>query len=131
MIFRTDPEPSWQVTDAAALDEHLRQFPGCVVITWDILDHDAAVAVLKEHAPHLLAEVTKVDPAAVTAAIAESREKGEPAAPGIALVKPPGELTVKPDAAAFEEFGRMVRAGVLTWDFRPAIEPGGVEEQAS
>jgi hypothetical protein len=82
------------------------------------------VEVLLEHAPELLAEVTKVDPAAVAAAVAESREKGEAVAPGIELVKPPGELRVSPDSNAFEEFGRMVRAGMLTWDFRPAIEAG-------
>jgi hypothetical protein len=130
-IRRTDPDPEWKITDRAALDEFIRaNFPGSVVTSYDIVDHDAAVEVLLEHKPELLAEVQRIDQAARDALLAESREKEEAAAPGIELVKPPGVMTVAPAPGAFEEFGRMVRAGVLTWDFRPAL-PAADEEAAS
>lgn len=123
-VLRTDPEPNWVVTDERALHAELRQFPGNVETVAEIVDLDAAVTVLAEHAPHLLAEVTRVRPEVVKAALAQSEAAGAPAAAGIAQVKPSGVLTVKPDAKAGEAIERMVAAGLLTWDMRPALPSG-------
>lgn len=131
-IRRTDPDPEWKITDRALLDEFIRaNYPGSVVTSFDIVDHDAAVDVLREHRPELLAEIERIDQAARDALLAESREKEEAAAPGISLVKAPGVMTVAPAAGAFEEFGRLVRAGVLTWDFRPALPAADDESEAA
>lgn len=128
-VYRTDPEPQWVVTDRAALEEHLRSFPGNLAVTVTIVPEDMpeALAVLAEHAPGLLTELAELDPEAERAALAQSRATGEPAAPGIGLVKAGGSLTVVPDKGAFDQVGRLIAAGVLTWDARPVLEQGQAE----
>ena len=126
MLYRTDPEPKMVITDRAALEEHLRSFPGNLITEIGIAaaDMPEALAVLAEHAPGLLTETQRLDPTTVDAALAQSRATGEPAAPGIEKRKPSGSLTVKPDAGAFEQVGHLIRAGVLTWDARPVLTEG-------
>ena len=124
IVYRTDPDPQWKVTDREALHAHLREYPGNVETVYEIADEQAAIQVLLEHAPHLLVEVTRVIPDVVLAALDQSRATGEPAAPGIDLVKPAGSLTVKPDPKAGAAVERMHAAGVITWDGRPVLEPG-------
>lgn len=123
-IYRTDPDPQWRVTDREALHAHLRTFPGNVEAAVEIAPQDMpeALAVLAEYAPHLLTDVARLNPEAEQAALEQSAATGEPAAPGIELVKPAGSLTVRPDKAAGQVVERMVAAGVITWDGRPAIE---------
>jgi hypothetical protein len=120
-VYRTDPDPRWVVADEQALHAELRESPYNVEMVVDIVDHNAAVEVLREHAPHLLAEVARVRSDAVSAALAQSESSGKPAAAGIELVKPSGVLTVKPDPKAGAAVERMVAAGVITWDGRPAL----------
>jgi hypothetical protein len=124
MVYRTDPEPKMVVTDKAALEEHLREFPGNLITDVGVAEQDMpeVLAVLAEHAPHLITETQRLDPTTVDAALAQSRATGTPAAPGIESRKSAGVLTVKPDAGAFEQVGHLIQAGVLTWDARPAIE---------
>lgn len=131
MVYRSDPEPTWVVTDREALREHLRGFPGNLVVTVTIVPEDMpeALAVLAEHAPGLLTELAELDPDAERAALDQSRATGEAAAPGIELRKASGSLTVKPAVGAFEQVGRLIAAGVLTWDARPVIEQA--EQEAS
>lgn len=131
MVYRTDPDPKWVVADRDALDAHLRGFPGNLTTTITLRPEDEpeAFAVLAEHAPHLLTETTVVQPGIVEAALAQSAATGQPAAPGLELVKPSGTLTVKPDAAAGAAVERMVEAGVITWDGRPVLE--AVQQEAS
>lgn len=123
-VWRTDPNPKMVIVDRKLLEEHLMGFPGNVITDVVIADPDMpeALVVLQEHAPQLLTEVQRLDPTAVDAALAQSRETGIPAAPGIEQVKPSGVLTPKPDPAAYEQARLLVQAGALTWDFRPAIE---------
>lgn len=125
-VYRSDPDPKWQVTDWAVLHAHLREFPGNVETIYEISDETQAVAYLAEHAPHLLVELTRVNPEAVTAALEQSAATGTPAAPGISLVKPSGVLTVRPDAAAGVAVERLVTTGRMTWDARPVLEAGEV-----
>jgi hypothetical protein len=40
----------------------------------------------------------------------------------VARVKPEGVLTVRPDRGAAAAIAGMVRAGILSWDGRPAID---------
>jgi hypothetical protein len=52
IVYRTDPEPVWSVTDPAALDAHLRQDPANVETVAEIVGTDEQVIeVLAEHAP--------------------------------------------------------------------------------
>lgn len=126
-VWRTDPDAEWRVVDEAALLEHLRQFPECVETFFEIADERQAVAYLQAHAPHLLVEVERVIPQVIADAVTQSRETGEPAAPGIDLVKAPGVLTVKPDPAAGAVIERLQRAGWLGWDGRPTLPPAAEE----
>ena len=126
-VYRTDPDAEWQITDEAALLEHLRQFPDCVEHFYEITNTDAAIKVLEVHAPHLLVEVSRVIPDVIQDAVTQSRETGKPAAPGIALVKGSGVLVVRPDAAAGSVIERLQEAGWIGWDGRPALPPATEE----
>lgn len=121
-IWRTDPDPKWSITNEGELLDHLRGFPGNVERYYEIADEVAAVEVLREYAPHLLVEITRVRPDVVEAALEQSEATGEPAAPGIGLVKGSGVLTVKPDATAGPVVERLHSAGLIEWDGRPVIE---------
>jgi hypothetical protein len=126
-IWRTDPDAEWKVTDEAALLAHLRQFPDCVEQFYEIADIPSAIAVLKEYAPHLLVEVSRVIPDVIADAVTQSRETGKPAAPGIELVKGSGVLVVRPDAGAGSVIERLQEAGWIGWDGRPALPPATEE----
>jgi hypothetical protein len=131
-IQRTDPAPAWRVTDEAALREHLAEFPGCTETVLQLavagfglveLDPvDELAVVLREHAAHLLIEETRVSDEAIDAAVEQSKATGIAAAPGITRVRPGGQLRVVPDKDAAAAVGRMVDAGLITWDGRPVLE---------
>lgn len=120
-VYRTDPEPTWVVSDREALHAHLRTFDDATETVYEIADEPAAVEVLRAHAPHLLVEITRVRPEWEQDALAQSRETGEPAAPGIEKVKPSGSLTVTPAKDAFDVVGRLMARGLLTWDGNRAL----------
>lgn len=124
LIWRTDPDPQWRITDREALRAHLMAFPGNVETVVEIVPEDMpeALAVLAEHAPGLLTDRVQLNPDAEQAALDQSKVTGQAAAPGIELVKPSGSLTVKPDTAAGAAVERLVEAGVITWDGRPVLE---------
>lgn len=120
-VRRDDPDPYWAITDTEALHAHLREFPGCVETLAEIVGTQKQVlAVLREHAPELLAEVTRVRPEAVQAALDESRATGTPAAPGIERVVPTGALKAVADKAAVARVGALIRSTTL-----PALLPSG------
>lgn len=129
MVYRSDPDPRWVVADEQALHAELRKYPGNLETVVEIVDHDAAVEVLRVHAPELLAEVTRVRPEVVAEEL-KAAAAGALPAPGIAQVKPSGVLTVKPDPKAGEAVERMVAAGVITWDGRPALPAGDKPDPA-
>lgn len=129
-VQRTDPAVEWRITDEQALRAHLAsEFPGTVetlyelavpgvgVVTLEPLDELAVV--LLEHAAHMLTEVRQVTADAVAAALAESKETGAAAGPGISRVRPGGELRVVADRNAADAIGRMVKAGLIEWDGTP------------
>ena len=132
---RTDPDPVWTVTDLVALRTHLAGFPGAVETVYELdvgdgqvvelVEAAEATQVLLQHAPHLLAPVARVSQEVVDAAVAESAEKGAAVAPGIDLSKPQGTLRVVPAKAAAAAVERMVAAGLIRWDGRPALPAGG------
>jgi hypothetical protein len=130
-VWRTDPDPEWRIVNRGALQEHLETFPGNFVTHLEVVGDDAEIlAVLDQHAPHLLKEVSEVPEEVYQAALQESRETGEAVAPGIEKIKPGGVLVVKPDKDAGRAIEGMVRAGLLTWDGRRAIT-SAPREQAS
>jgi len=131
IVYRTDPEAEWRITDRAALRQHLETFPGNFVARLVIVGDEAEVlAVLDQYASHLLEEISEVPDEVFNAALRESRETGQAVAPGITKVKPGGSLTVKPDERAGDAIKRMVDAGLLTWDGRRAL-PTGEQREAS
>ncbi len=126
-VLRTDPKTEWRIVDETALREHLATFPGCIETTVEITAEDMpeALAVIAEHAPTLLTERTEVAASAVQAALAQSKATGEPAAPGIAKVRPGGSIQVRPpDKAAGETVARMARAGLVDWTSVLALDSG-------
>lgn len=140
-VQRTRPKPEWRITDETALREHLAaEFPGVVetvtslpvpgvgLVELDPLDELAQV--VSEHAPHLLVTETRVAQSAVDAAVEQSKATGQPAAPGITLVRPGGQMRVVPDKDAGDVVERLVRAGLVSWDGRPAL-PAANEREAS
>ncbi len=125
IVYRSDPDPQWRVTDPDALDAELRAFPGNLVTDVTIAPDDMpeALAVLADHAPHLLTETVRVADGVVEAALAQSAATGTAAAAGIELRKPGGTLTVKPDPNAGTAVERLVSAGLIEWDGRPVLAP--------
>lgn len=126
LIYRTDPDPEWRVSDREALLDHLGEFSGNWEKTLEIVGDEAEVlGVLEEHAPHLIKETRFIPEWVVEAALEASKEANEAVAPGIKKVKPGGILTVTPDKKeAGPAFAALVRAGWLTWDGQRAIEGG-------
>ncbi|MDN5920249.1 MAG: hypothetical protein L0I76_34995 [Pseudonocardia sp.] len=130
-VRRNDPDPEWRVTDADALLVHLRG-RGHVETVHDIVGGDDEVAaVLAVHAPHLLAEVTRVPPSASAAVLAATRKAGEPVGPdgepvpGVELKQPAGSLVVTVDpATGADAAADLARAGRLDWSLRPEIGAG-------
>lgn len=133
MIWRTDPEPKWKVTDPRALKEWLADpANGYVVDIVDLADgvaFEQVLAVVQDHAPELLTVRSVVRDGAVDDVLAAAAEQGETDAPGVERIKPPGVLHVKADKAAGQAIEALVKAGMITWDGK-AIEAGGDEAGA-
>lgn len=124
LIWRTDPDAQWVIVDRAALTEHLMGFPGnreTVVQIVGSAPLEEILPVLAEHAPHLIEDVEVLRDGVVEAALAQSRDTGQPAAPGIEKRKAGGALTVKPDVSAHLAIEGLIRAGLLQWDGRRAL----------
>lgn len=119
-VYRTDPNPSWTVTDREALHAFLRADPANLEEVAEIDDMPAAVEALKECAPHVLALVQRVSGQAVTDAV--ERAKAGQAIPGVERRKPEGSLTVKADPNATDAIAGLIAAGRLTWDGRRVLE---------
>lgn len=141
-VLRTRPKPEWRITDENALRDHLAAefrgvvetvtflaVPGVGLVEMDPLDELAQVVAA--HAPHMLSTQDRVRQDAVDAALEESKATGKPAAPGITLVRPGGQMRVVPDKDAGTVVERLVRAGVVTWDGRPALPAAADEREAS
>lgn len=130
-VYRSDPEPAWQVTDPDALHTWLADQPDYVEHTVEIVGDQAEVlAVLADHAPHLLADVIRVRESAVAEILGQAKTTGATDAPGIERVKPAGTLTVRPEKGAYEAVAALVAANLLTWDGRPALPPAEGESAA-
>lgn len=133
-VERTAPKAEWSVTDPDALHAHLAEHEGCMQdvtavlvpgIGWHEVDpRDEIAVVLREHAPHLVADEQRVSADAIDAAVAQSRATGQPAAPGISRVRPAGVLRVVPDRDAVQTVARMWRAGALDWNQILALPTG-------
>jgi len=122
IVYKTDPNPVWEIVDRDALEKHLRADDDNMQSTLVIpaADMAEALAVLDEHAPHLLDVVTELKPDAVQNALNEAKS-GKTAVPGIEKRKPSGVLTPKLAEGAYERVGELVQAQLLTWDARPVL----------
>ena len=139
LVQRTKPKVEWRVTDPEALEEHLAQFSGVVTVVYDVhtpvgsleglTAEDELVVVLREYAAHLLTERRQVSPDAVKDALEQSKATGEPAAPGIAKVRPGGQLRVVPDRQAEQSVQHWIASGRLDWAQLLALPSG--QEAAS
>lgn len=137
MVYRTDPNPAPIVVDKDALVRHLATVPGCTETVTEIMGTEEQIlAVLAEHAPELLCEVTRVPDYVVSNVLAGCKAKGNTKGPdgkelaGVKMDKAGGVLTVKADPkTAGRAIEGMVAAGLLTWEGRRALPPG--QEQAS
>lgn len=128
MVYVTDPDATWQVTDRDALDAWLRADPAALEETVEIDDMPAALEALQDHAPHVLAFVSRVSEAARRSAVELAKAGGQ--VPGVERVKPSGSLVVRPDKAAADVIAELVAADLLTWDGRRVLPAGGQEASA-
>lgn len=118
-VYRQDPDPFWKVTDDAALRTHLAGLGA--EDTWHEVsgpEHEV-VAVLLEHAPHLVATRTAVPDETVAAVLAATQAAGKPVdpdghpVPGVERIRPVGNLVVSPDKNAGTAINALIRAGRL------------------
>lgn len=127
-VYRSDPNPTWRVTDRAALTAHLMDDPANVEYVDELtVTGPALLAVLAEVLPAevlagLLARVERVSEAAIAQALATARAGGD-VAPGIERVKPEGTLSVLPDKQAGAAIEALVAAGWITYDGQPLALP--------
>lgn len=136
-INRPDRRPDWVVTSREQLTEYFtREFPNVLETVFLVEvpgvaepvalpeDHPLTVA-LAQVAPELLTPVERVPQQVIDDAVQQSRDDGEPAAPGIQFVRPkPGALSVVYDKReALPAIARLVRSGCLDW---ATLAPGSV-----
>jgi hypothetical protein len=127
-VLRTSPDPTWRITDRAALDAHLGEDPDNVEYVHELaIEGPALVEALKEMAPGLLVKVERVRASARTAAVLRA-QAGDPPPPGVSRVKPDGVLTVRPDRNAGAAIERLVKAGLIQIDGRPVALPTNQQE---
>jgi hypothetical protein len=126
-VYRTDPDPTWKVTDRDALCKALEADPDNVEYVDIAGTNEQVIAVLAEHAPERLARIERVKASAVNAAVAAAA-RGEEPLPGIERVKARGSLVVRPDRNAGQAVERLVQAGVITWDGRPLCSGQAADE---
>lgn len=135
----------WIVVSAEQLLEHFqREYPAALetVFHLEVPGHEQPVVLPEDHpitvalaqaAPELLTPVQRVPEETVAAALAQSEENGEAAAPGIQFVRPrQGNLQIMPDKKEGPKAIRsLVKAGLVTlpWDDTP--EPVDLDEVAS
>jgi hypothetical protein len=133
-VWVTDPKPVCSITDRAALTDWLQaEYPAMTETGYEVIGSEAEiVAVLFEHAPHLLREVRRINPDQLRELKANCvalgqvvGPGGEADVPGLAVSEPDGVVTCKPDAAGFQAVMDLYRAGRLELDgtLRPELEP--------
>lgn len=133
-VWVTDPKPECVVTDRAALTDWLAEhYPAITKTGYEVIgSQPEIVAVLFEHAPHLLREVREIDPDQLREIRANSIAIGTPIGPGgeanmpgIEVREPDGVVTCKPDTGGLQAVMDLYRAGRLDLDgtVRPELEP--------
>jgi hypothetical protein len=133
-VWVTDPKPVCSVTDRTALTDWLQtNYPAMTETGYEVIGSEAEiVAVLFEHAPHLLREVRRINPDQLRELKANCvalgqvvGPGGEADVPGLAVSEPDGVVTCKPDTAGFQAVMDLYRAGRLELDgtLRPELEP--------
>ena len=127
-VYRTDPYPTWKVTDRDALCKPSKPTPDNVKYVDDIAGkNEQVIAVLAEHAPEPVARIERVKASTVNAAVVAAA-RGEEPLPGIERVKARGSLVVRPDRNVGQAVERLVQAGVITWDGRPLCSGQAADE---
>jgi hypothetical protein len=132
-VWVTDPKPECTVTDRSALTDWLAEhYPATTKTGYEVIGSDAEIiAVLFEHAPHLLREVRAIDPDQLRELKANSvalgaviGPGGETDIPGIEVKEPDGVVTCKPDSGGLQAVMDLYRAGRLDLDgtVRPELE---------
>lgn len=124
-VYVTDPKPVCRITDQAALTdwmvEHYREL---TETGYEICGSDSEViAVLFEHAPHLLRQYRRVKPDDMRELRAAAVTLGQPVGPGsevdipgIEVDHPEGVVSCKPDPGALQTVLALHRAGRLQLD---------------
>lgn len=137
-VQRARTTPEWVVVSLPQLTDHFHaEYPAALetVFLLDVPGLDRPVELpedhpitlcLAQHAPDLLTPKERVPQAVIDAALEQSRNTGEPAAPGIQLVRRgQGNLNVVPDKKeADAALARLVRAGRFDWRDVLALDAG-------
>lgn len=130
-VQRARTTPEWKVTSTAQLLDHfVSDYPDVLETVFLIDTPIGEIALPEDHpitaalagaAPELLTPQQRVPAEVVEDALEQSRNTGEPAAPGIQLVRAAqGNLNVVYDKKeGIPAITRMVRAGLIDWSGRP------------
>lgn len=132
-VYRTDPKPQCRVIDQQALtDWMVSHYPELTETGYEVIGSDSEIiAVLFEHAPHLLRQIRRVKVDDMRELRAAAITLGQPIGPGsevdipgMEVHTPDGVVTCKPADTAFQSVMDLHRAGRLQLDgtVLPAIE---------
>jgi len=132
-VYMTDPATTCRVSDIPALTEWMTEhYPELTENGYQVIGSEAeVVAVLFEHAPHLLRQVRKVTGEALSELKAACVSLGtvmgpggEADVPGLELQEPEAFVACKPAETALQSVMDLYRAGRLDLDgtVRPALE---------
>lgn len=107
-----------RVVDESALMAHLHEHNPDSLIDVDTIRHGTpsseVVAVLKEHAPHLVDSRPRIQPWALNAALTDAKTGAT--VPGVELATVPGTTAIYPDKAAAAAIEGLIRSGVVGVD---------------
>lgn len=137
-VYMTDPKPQCRITDETALtDWMVEHYPELTESGYEVIGSETeVVAVLFEHAPHLLRQIRRVKADDMRQLRAAAITLGQPIGPGseadmpgMEVHTPEGVVTCKPADTAFQSVMDLHRAGRLQLDgtVLPALEEAASE----
>jgi hypothetical protein len=134
-VWKTDPKPHAEVTDARALLEWMQElYPEKVGSAYEVSGTEAEVIdALFKFAPHLLRKTTAIKPEALRELRANSVALGQPVGPGgetdvpgLTVRTPPPVVQCKPDPdTALNAVVALVQSGHL--DLQATLTPRALE----
>jgi hypothetical protein len=123
-ITKSRPNPQASITDETGFADWMAAYyPDQVRYEWCITDTDAAMAVLRAHAPELLSRTISVHPWAKSHVLKMSADAGRPVGPngelnviGVEVTRGAGTISVRIEQDAADLIADLITAGRVTLD---------------